>query len=169
LIVFFWFTEFRPMLAVLSVFPILLVLVWVLGTMVLLGYSYNVVTALITALSIGIGVDYTIHITHRFLEEREHPGATLQSAMQATMHTTGGALIGSALTTALGFAVLVFSPIPPMGQFGLLTAITVTYSLIAAIVVLPPMLVIWAAYHDWREKHFVHNGPSGHHPDTDHE
>jgi len=155
LLVFFWFTEFRPMLAVLSVLPILLVLIWVLGTMVILGYSYNVVTALITALSIGIGVDYTIHITHRFLEERES-GATLQRAMSATMHTTGGALIGSALTTALGFAVLLFSPIPPMGQFGVLTAITVVYSLIAAIVVLPPMLVIWAAYHDWREEHFVH-------------
>ncbi|MEM7143332.1 MAG: MMPL family transporter [Actinomycetota bacterium] len=156
LIFFFWFTEFRPMLAVLSVFPILLVLIWVLGTMVILGFSYNVVTALITALSIGIGVDYTIHITHRFLEEREH-GSTLQEAVSATMRTTGGALIGSALTTALGFAVLLFSPIPPMGQFGLLTAITVLYSLIAAIVVLPPMLVIWAAYHDWREEHFVHS------------
>jgi len=155
LLVFFWFTEFRPMLAVLSVFPILLVLIWVLGTMVVLGYSYNVVTALITALSIGIGVDYTIHITHRFLEERES-GSTLQEAMSSTLHTTGGALIGSALTTALGFSVLLFSPIPPMGQFGVLTAITVVYSLIAAIVVLPPMLVIWAAYHEWREEHFVH-------------
>ena len=62
-------------------------------------------------------------------------------------------MIGSALTTALGFAVLVFSPIPPMGQFGLLTAITVLYSLVAAIVVLPPMLVIWAAYHEWRIEH----------------
>ena len=154
LILFFWATEFRPMLAVLSVFPILLVLIWVLGTMVLLGYSYNVITALITALSIGIGVDYTIHITHRFLEEREHLG-DVASAMDATMRTTGGALIGSALTTALGFMVLIFSPIPPMGQFGLLTAITVIYSLIAAIVVLPPMLVIWAAYHDWRAEHLT--------------
>ena len=155
LILFFWATEFRPMLAVLSTFPILLVLIWVLGTMVILGYSYNVITALITALSIGIGVDYTIHITHRFLEERDHTDS-VGEAMDATMHTTGGALIGSALTTALGFAVLVFSPIPPMGQFGLLTAITVLYSLIAAIVVLPPMLVIWAAYHDWRIEHMTH-------------
>ena len=65
---------------------------------------------------------------------------------------TGGALIGSALTTALGFMVLVFSPIAPMGQFGLLTAVTVIYSLVAAVVVLPPMLVIWAAYHRWRQK-----------------
>ncbi len=150
LVLFFWVTEFRPMLAVLSVLPILLVLVWVLGTMVLLGYSYNVITALITALSIGIGVDYTIHVTHRFVEEIEH-GKKIAEAINATMRTTGGALIGSALTTALGFTVLVFSPIAPMGQFGLLTAITVTYSLIAAVVVLPPMLVSWAAYHAWRQ------------------
>ena len=145
LTLFFWITEFRPMLAVLSVLPILLVLVWVLGTMVLLGYSYNV----ITALSIGIGVDYTIHVTHRFVEEIEH-GKKIGEAINLTMRTTGGALIGSALTTALGFSVLIFSPIAPMGQFGLLTAITVTYSLIAAVVVLPPMLVTWAAYHAWR-------------------
>jgi predicted RND superfamily exporter protein len=155
LTLFFWATEFRPMLALLSVLPILLVLVWVLGTMVLLGYSYNIVTALITALSIGIGVDYTIHITHRFLEERERGATSIGEAINSTMHTTGGALIGSALTTALGFSVLIFSPIPPMGQFGLLTAITVAYSLIAAIVVLPPLLVIWAAYHDWRADHLT--------------
>ena len=152
LTLFFWITEFRPMLAVLSVLPILLALVWVLGTMVLLGYSYNVITALITALSIGIGVDYTIHVTHRFIEEREHGGASVGEAMRRTMRTTGGALIGSALTTALGFVVLIAGPIPPMGQFGVLTAITVSYSLIAAIVVLPPMLVAWAAYHDWRQR-----------------
>ena len=153
LVLFFWFTEFRPMLAVLAVLPILLVLIWVLGTMVLLGFSYNVVTALITALSIGIGVDYTIHITHRFVEEREHHGQSISEAISRTLRTTGGALIGSALTTALGFGVLMFSPIPPMGQFGLLTAITVAYSLIAAVVVLPPMLVSWAAYHQWRQSH----------------
>ena len=152
LTLFFWITEFRPMLAVLSVLPILMVLVWVLGTMQLMGYSYNVITALITALSIGIGVDYTIHVTHRFIEERDHHGRSIGDAVKRTMRTTGGALIGSALTTALGFVVLVFSPIPPMGQFGVLTAITVSYSLIAAIVVLPPMLVTWAAYHDWRQK-----------------
>ena len=151
LTLFFWITEFRPMLAFLSVLPILLVLVWVLGTMVLLGFSYNVVTALITALSIGIGVDYTIHVTHRFIEEVDH-GKSISEAINTTMSTTGGALIGSALTTALGFMVLLFSPIAPMGQFGLLTAITVVYALIAAIVVLPPMLVIWAAYHQWRQQ-----------------
>ena len=155
LLMFFWATEFRPMLAVLAVLPIVLVLVWVIGTMTILGYSYNVITALITALSIGIGVDYTIHVTHRFLEEREHGAHTLGDAVSKVMRTTGGALIGSALTTVMGFLVLVFAPVPPMGQFGVLTAITVAFSLIAAIIVLPPMLVIWAAYHDWRSNHLT--------------
>ncbi len=56
LMLFFWATEFRPMLAVIAVLPILLVLIWVLGSMTIFGIPYNVVTALITALSIGIGV-----------------------------------------------------------------------------------------------------------------
>jgi len=77
LMIFFWVTEFKPMLGFIAVSPILLVLLWVLGSMTILGIPYNVVTALITALSIGIGVDYTIHIIHRFTEEfrRHHHNA----------------------------------------------------------------------------------------------
>ncbi len=151
LMIFFGLTEFRPMLAVIAVLPIVLVLLWILGTMTILGIPYNVVTALITALSIGIGVDYTIHIIHRFTEELEH-GESLEGATRKTLTTTGSALVGSALTTALGFAVLLFSPLVPFQQFGLVTAITILYALIAAIAVVPPMLVVWAAYHDWRRR-----------------
>ena len=108
--------------------PIVLVLIWVLGTMTLLGIPYNVVTALITALSIGIGVDYTIHIIHRY--EREF--ANLRdpaAAARRTLATTGSALLGSALTTALGFGVLFFSSLAPFQQFGLVMAITIAYAL----------------------------------------
>ncbi len=150
LMLFFWITEFRPMLAVIAVSPILLVLLWVLGTMTILGISYNVVTALITALSIGIGVDYTIHIIHRFTEEL-NSGKSLIDATTTTLSTTGSALIGSALTTALAFAVLLFSPLVPFQQFGLVTGVTILYALLASIMVVPPMLIVWAAYHRWRE------------------
>ncbi len=150
LMIFFWVTEFRPMLAVIAVLPILLVLVWVLGSMTILGIPYNVVTALITALSIGIGVDYTIHIIHRFTEELEG-GRSVLDATTTTLATTGSALIGSALTTALAFAVLLFSPQVPFQQFGLVTGITIVFALIASIAIVPPMLVVWAAYHQWRE------------------
>lgn len=149
LMLFFWATEFKPMLAVIAVFPIVLVLLWVLGTMTLLGIPYNVVTALITALSIGIGVDYTIHVIHRFTEELEG-GNSLEAATTGTLTTTGAALLGSALTTALGFGVLLFSPLIPFRQFGLVTAITILYALIVAVVVVPPLMVVWGAYHEWR-------------------
>ena len=149
LMIFFWVTEFKPMLGFIAVSPILLVLLWVLGSMTLLNIPYNVVTALITALSIGIGVDYTIHIIHRFTEELEH-GKSLIDATTTTLSTTGSALIGSAITTALAFAVLLFSPSLPFQQFGLVTGITILFALIASIVVVPPMLIVWAAYHQWR-------------------
>lgn len=149
LMIFFWVTEFKPMLGFIAVSPILLVLLWVLGSMTILGIPYNVVTALITALSIGIGVDYTIHIIHRFTEELEH-GKSLIDTTTTTLSTTGSALIGSALTTALAFAVLLLSPQLPFQQFGLVTGITILYALIMSIVVVPPMLIVWAAYHQWR-------------------
>ncbi|MBT8198775.1 MAG: MMPL family transporter [Acidimicrobiia bacterium] len=151
LMLFFWATEFKPMLAVIAVFPIVLVLLWVLGTMTLLGISYNVVTALITALSIGIGVDYTIHVIHRFTEELEHSGS-VETATTRTLSTTGSALLGSALTTALGFGVLLFSPLVPFQQFGLVTGITILYALVVAVAVVPPLMVVWAAYHEWRRR-----------------
>ena len=154
LVAFFWITQRQPALGVIAVAPIALVLIWVLGTMALLDIPYNVVTALITALSIGIGVDYTIHVIHRYKEEhaeRRDP----EEAASRTLETTGSALIGSALTTALGFGVLAFSPLTPFQHFGILTAITIVYALIAAVLVVPPAMIVWGAYQNLRLRHAV--------------
>ena len=149
LCIFFWITDGRPALGFIAVAPIVLVLIWVLGTMTLAGISYNVITALITALSIGIGVDYTIHIIHRYELEFEQSHDP-ELAARRTLATTGSALLGSALTTALAFGVLVLSSREPMQQFGIVTAITISYSLIAATVVVPPAMILWAAYQNHR-------------------
>ena len=163
LVLYFGVTQFRPALGLITIVPIAVVLVWVLGAMWALGISYNMVTALITALTIGIGVDYTIHLTHRFLEE-ERGARRIRDAMQRAMTTTGGALVASALTTALGLLTLLFAPLTPMRQLGLLTAVTILLALIAAFVVLPPLLVLWALYHRWRTAEF---SPGSHHPSPD--
>ena len=147
--IFFWITEGRPALGFIAVAPIVMVLVWVLGTMALLDIPYNVITALITALSIGIGVDYTIHIVHRYEREFAH-SRDPEAAARRTLGTTGSALLGSALTTALGFGVLIFSSVTPFQQFGIVTAITIAYALIAAVVVVPPAMILWAAYENFR-------------------
>ena len=69
LVVFFWATQREPVRGIVAVGPIGLVLIWVLGTMALLDIPYTIITSITTALSIGIGVDYTIHVIHRYREE----------------------------------------------------------------------------------------------------
>ena len=149
LTLFFWVTVRRPVLGFVAVGPIVLVLIWVLGTMALLGIPYTVITSIITALSIGIGVDYTIHMIHRYQEEFSRVRNPEKAAVR-TLATTGSALLGSALTTALGFGVLVFSPVQGFQQFGITSAITIGYSLLVSILVVPPAMTVWGAYENMR-------------------
>ncbi len=149
LALFFWITQRRPTLGVIAVGPIVLVLIWVLGTMALVGIPYTLITSIITALSIGIGVDYTIHVIHRYREEFSRLRNPEQAAIR-TLSTTGSTLLGSALTTALGFGVLVFSPLEGSQQLGITAAITIAYSLIVSILVVPPAMTIWGAYQNMR-------------------
>ena len=149
LILFFWITLRRPTLGVIAVGPIVLVLIWILGTMALLDIPYGLITSIITALSIGIGVDYTIHVIHRYREEFSRVRNPEQAAIR-TLATTGSALLGSALTTALGFGVLIFSPLAGTQQFGITAAISIAYSLLVSILVVPPAMTVWGAYENMR-------------------
>ncbi|MYG98617.1 MAG: MMPL family transporter, partial [Acidimicrobiaceae bacterium] len=149
LILFFWITLRRPTLGIIAVGPIVLVLIWILGTMALLNIPYGLITSIITALSIGIGVDYTIHVIHRYREEFSRVRNPEQAAIR-TLATTGSALLGSALTTALGFGVLIFSPLAGTQQFGITAAISIAYSLLVSILVVPPAMTVWGAYENMR-------------------
>ena len=149
LVLFFWVTLRRPTLGVIAVGPIVFVLIWILGTMALLDIPYGLITSIITALSIGIGVDYTIHVIHRYREEFSRVRNPEEAAVR-TLATTGSALLGSALTTALGFGVLMFSPLAGIQQFGVTAAISIAYSLLVAILVVPPAMTVWGAYENMR-------------------
>ena len=147
--IFFWVTLRQPSLGIVAVGPIVLVLISVLGTMALLNIPYTLITSIITALSIGIGVDYTIHIIHRYREEFAHLRNPERAAIR-TLSTTGSALLGSALTTAFGFGVLIASPLLASQQFGITATITIVYSLIVSVTVVLPAMVVWGAYQNMR-------------------
>ena len=149
LMVFYWTTLRQPALALVAVGPIVLVLIWVLGTMALVGIPYTLTTSIITALSIGIGVDYTIHVIQRYREEFTRTRNPEQAAIR-TLATTGSALMGSALTTAIGLGVLAFAPTVATQQFGITAAITIAYALIISTVLVPPAMTIWGAYQNMR-------------------
>jgi len=145
LVIHFGIANRRPLVGVITVLPVGLVLALTFGTMALTGIPLNPVTATLAALSIGIGVPFTIHVTSRFLEERRvvYDGAT---ALRRTVSQTGGALVGSALTTAIGFGVLVTSTLVPFEQLGYVIVYAIVYSVVASILVLPSMLRLWDAY-----------------------
>ena len=123
--------------------PVTLAAIWVVGSMAVLGIHWNVLTVMVTALSIGLGIDYTIHMWRKY-ESLIEKGILPWEALRRTNSTTGAALCLSAMTTAIGFLVLWFSPMPVVRDFGIVTALTVIFSLTMALGLLPLLLVYQA-------------------------
>ncbi len=146
LIVNFWYESKRPMLGLITTLPVVMVVLWAFGIMAALGIPLGPVTSLISAIGIGIGIPYMIHVTHRYLEERV-VREDENEAIEETLTHTGGALGGSALTTAFGFGILMTSTTIPFQQFGFVLAYTIVLALLAAVLVLPSMLVLWDRWH----------------------
>ena len=121
------------------ILPVGLAGAWVVGSMATLGLNWNVLTIMITALTIGLGIDYSIHVWRSFETNREK-GMGVWKAMRDMYATTGTALLMSAGTTICGFLVLMLSPIPVIRDFGVVSSISVAFSFILALIVLPVLL-----------------------------
>ena len=154
LIVSFWFESRRWFLGVITIAPVALVVLWTYGLMYATGIPFGPVTATIAALSIGIGVPFTIHIARRFQEDRR-ANHDAEIAMRLTMRHTGGALAGSAFTTMAGFGVLITSSLIPFRQMGQVTVYAIGLSLIVSVLVLPSMLALWDSWHRKRGDHLI--------------
>ncbi|MFC6873437.1 efflux RND transporter permease subunit [Halobellus marinus] len=143
--------ERRPALGVVTLFPILVTVVFLVATMRFLDIPFNTLTATILSVTVGIGIDYSIHVVHRFVEEYDTRGNGLASA-RVTLQGTGGALFGTTLTTATaGIALYYLSITPILVQFGALIAFSVTYSFITSVVILPVVLVLWTRWESVRD------------------
>ena len=125
--------------AIVTTIPMLLVAVWLYGTMALLGFDLNFVTATVGAISIGVGADYAIHMTERYRTELA-TATTHLGAVEAAANGTGFALVVSMVSTAAGFAIMAFAPMPLFATFGILTALMVVFAFVASLVVLPSLL-----------------------------
>ena len=143
LTIVFFITERSVVLGAITMIPVLLSSAWILGTMYALDIPYTVMTVMITSLTVGLGVTYGIHLTHRFVEEMREHGNVDEGCMETVVHT-GSALFGAAATTIAGFGLLVFSLLPPIQEFGAIVALTIAYSFLTTVFILPTFLVIWA-------------------------
>ena len=138
----------NPVLGLITIIPVAICMIWIVGTIYFIGYSFNIMTIMVTSLTIGIGIDYAIHATQRFRLTADRSG-NVEKAVSATIGHTGSALFIAALTTTAGFSMLILAPIPPEQQFGIITSMTIIYSYITSILILPPILMKWGK---WRKK-----------------
>ena len=146
LVATFWYESRRPFLGVITILPVTFVVLWTFGMMAVLDIPFGPVTAMTSALAIGIGVPYSIHVTQRYIEDRIRSDDP-EAAMRSTTGHTGGAIAGSAFTTMAGFGVLMTSGLIPFQQFGAVTIMAIGFSLLASVGVLPSMLILWDRWH----------------------
>ncbi len=120
--------------AIISLTPILLVVVWLYGLIYAFGYSLNIVTVTIATISLGVGIDYCIHVTERYREEKEK-GRDHRKALQGVGGACALALVGSAISDMAGFSIIATSSMGLFNTFGLFSAIMILLSLIASMVI----------------------------------
>ena len=149
LIILFMLTKDSITLGIIAAIPILLVVTWNWLLMFLLGISLNVMTNTIASLCVGLGVDYGIHITHRFVEETNRYYDLRKAILKATGNL-GRGMLGASTTTIAAIGILTLSTIPPLSNFALILSFSIFFSFISSILVLPSLLVIWSRY---RRKH----------------
>ncbi|WP_255190748.1 efflux RND transporter permease subunit [Natronobeatus ordinarius] len=132
-------------LGLVTVVPIALVIGLVVGGMHLFEIPLTMLTALLMSLVVGLGIDYNIHISDRFAQELE-AGRDALEALELAVTGTGGALLGSTLTSAGAFATLVLHPHPQLESFGAMVVLALLASFLLSVVVLPSMLYLWARH-----------------------
>lgn len=128
-------------LAVIGIVPNLLAAGIILGLMGLLGIPLDMMTITIAAITIGIAVDNSIHYIYRFREEYARIGDYVE-----TLHychaNIGKAVFYTAITIIIGFSILVLSNFIPTIYFGLLTALAMFIALLAALTLLPKLIML---------------------------
>ena len=127
--------------AALSLAPNLTPIVLALGVMSLFDIALDPATVMIAGIALGIAVDDTIHLLEFYLGRRRGGGAAGE-ALDESLQTVGRAMIRTSVITTLGFLVLCFSEFLPLLYFGLFTGLAMLAAMMAALVVLPALLLL---------------------------
>jgi predicted RND superfamily exporter protein len=130
----------RSLLAgLISLGPLVLLILITFAVMGFGGIKLNIGTAMIASLSLGIGIDYTIHYIEAFRREyRANSGDFLKE----TYRTCGLAIIVDALATGAGFGVLLFSQFNMLAELGLLIMLAMIMSALVGLIIIPALLML---------------------------
>jgi len=134
LLVFLHFRRWR--ITFFTLMPLAMGLTWMVGAMSLFGIRINFVNAVILPMIIGMGIDNSVHLMHRFLEEGGKEGGL-------ALRATGRAMAMCSLTTMLGFGSLATARYQALSAMGWVTILGMGFCLICALCFLPTLLILW--------------------------
>jgi uncharacterized protein len=128
--------DFRSVSASLySLLPLALGMVWMVGTMSLLGMRLNIMNVFVTTMIIGIGSDYGIYFVHRHREGDGHD-------MPRVIRETGKPIAIAALTTIAGFGSMSLSSYPGLRSMGYVSLLGTLYCMVATLTALVALLTL---------------------------
>jgi predicted RND superfamily exporter protein len=128
-------------IAIIALVPNIISAVMVLGVMGWAGIPLDLMTITVAAITVGIGVDDSIHYVHRFLEEFPRDRDYWPTVHRCHL-TIGRAMYYTSITIILGFSILALSNFVPTIYFGLLTGLAMLVALLANMTLLPVLLVL---------------------------
>ncbi len=130
--------DFRDVrLALFCQVPLAVGVLWMLGGMVVVGLQMNFMNIFVTTMILGIGVDYGLHIMHRYNELKSEGGD-----VAAGLAETGNAVVVAALTTIAGFGSLAISHYPGLRSTGYVATLGAISTMIVAVALLPAYLAL---------------------------
>ena len=122
--------------------PLVFAVLCTFGLMGWLGIELNIVTALLSSISIGLGVDFTIHVLWRIKWELAS-GNDYAGSITSTLKTIGRGIIINACSVMLGFAVLFLSAFPLIRSFAFLIIVSLILCLVSGLVLVPAMCYLF--------------------------
>ncbi|MDR3357052.1 MAG: MMPL family transporter [Spirochaetaceae bacterium] len=131
----------------IGVIPLIALVLLNFAVMGFLGIRLNIATAMIASVSMGIGIDYTVHFMEAYKREAYASNFSGDFVFNA-YRTSGIAIIADAVSTGIGFALLMFSRFKTLGQFGLLITLSLLMSAVVGLVIIPVIL-------NWTKPAFV--------------
>ena len=141
-----FFILFRSIkLSIIGILPNILGAGVVLGLMGLLRIPMDMMTITIAAITIGIAVDNGIHYIYRFREEYALSNDYIKT-LYICHSNIGKAVFYTTLTVIFGFSILVMSNFIPTIIFGILTGAAMLIALLAALTLLPKMILLWKPF-----------------------
>ncbi|ADT84783.1 hydrophobe/amphiphile efflux-3 (HAE3) family transporter [Thermococcus barophilus] len=130
-----------PIKAVIPLIPLIFGVIMTLGFMGILRIPLDIETTTVGAMLVGMGIDYGVHVTNRYYEERKK-GRSIEEAAEESIAETGKALLGAALTTIAGFSALSISVLPGLRRLSLALIMGLGLAALNAVVITPAIIIL---------------------------